>query len=422
LSNIPPQGELPTIAMESRSIFRWPPGDEKNGLLAAVLLVLFVGFDATLLNANLARGWPHGFGDSFALWSWGRFVGEHAAASIYDPVALHSAQSALGLDPTHFYPFLYPPSYLLILWPLGQLPGWVACAALIVMTLPLYLWATVGRNWRSLAMVFALTAPTTTIGIVSGQSSFLASALLAGGLRVAAGNPIAGGILLGSLTYKPQLGLLVPVALVAARLWRTLAVAALTAVGLVILTSMLFGGEIWPVWAGTLLSFSRHFAGGGGRILHWMPTIFAAFAQLISAPAPALLAQCIGTAGAAAIVWMLFRSGPRQLGSAGLLVASLLATPYAFVYDMPILTTAVIWVVSGQRRAGEAFGTGEVFVLVLAMIAPITLAAVDPRYPLAVLSLILLLGVIVRRFRRLCLESAPAAWLSPPCSGAEEPP
>jgi len=73
------------------------------------------------------------------------------------------------------------------------------------------LWATLGRNWWSPALLAALAAPTTAIAIVSGQTGFLAAALLAGGLRLAAPNPVAGGVLLGLLTYKPQLGLLVPV-------------------------------------------------------------------------------------------------------------------------------------------------------------------------------------------------------------------
>ena len=38
----------------------------------------------------------------------------------------------------------------------------------------------------------------------------------------------------------------------------------------------------------------------------------------------------------------LFRGGSGRLASAGLMVAALLATPYAFVYDMPILAGAII--------------------------------------------------------------------------------
>jgi hypothetical protein len=385
------------IVTAPASIFRWPPGGEKARLLGAVLLLLFAAYGAWMIPASLARGWPAGFGDSFALWSFGRFVDTQAAASIYDPAILRATQLALGMDPASFYAYPYPPSFLLVLWPLGWLPGWAMCAALTLITLPLYLWATVGRDWRSPAMLFALAAPTTTIGIVCGQSSFLSAAFLAGGLRLAAGHPIVGGMLFGLLTYKPQLGFLVPVALVSARLWRTLAAGALTVFGLVILTTLLFGGAIWPAWAAAFLSFSRHVPTASRPILYLMPTIFGAIARLGAAPETALLVQYVGTALAAALVWVLFRSGSRPLAGAALLVASLLATPYAFVYDMPIIATAVIWVVAERHRAGDAFGTGEVFVLILAMIAPVTLAEANPRFPLPLLSLVLLLGAIVRR-------------------------
>jgi Glycosyltransferase family 87 len=306
------------------------------------------------------------------------------------------------------YPFPYPPSFLLLLWPLGQLPGAVSCAALVAVTLPLYLWATVGRKWRSAALVAALAAPTTAIAIVSGQSGLLASALLAGGMRLAAPNPVAGGVLLGLLTYKPQLGLLVPVALVAARLWRTLAIAGLTAILLVALTSILFGAAVWPIWAASLSGFSRQFAAESSEIVHLMPTVLAALLQHGVASGTAELVQWVATAAAAAIVWTIFRSSPGQLACAGLLVAALLATPYAFVYDMPFVATAVIWFVAERHRAGDALGTGEVVVLMFVMIAPIALVAGTSKFPLAVLLLVLLLGLIVRRcrrLRRLCLKS-----------------
>jgi hypothetical protein len=404
----PPEGagRGAAIAADLASALRWRPGSDKFRLLAGIMLALFAAYGGVYLGVGAARGWPGGFGDSFALWSWGRFVGNHAAAAIYDPETLRSAQLALGMDPGASYPFAYPPSFLLLLWPLGQLPGAVACILIVLVSLPLYLWATLGRNWWSPALIAALAAPTTAIAIVSGQTGFVAAALLAGGLRLAASNPVAGGALLGLLTYKPQLGLLVPVALVAARLWRTLAVAGLTAILLVLLTSILFGAAVWPGWAAALPGFSRQFTAENSEIVHLMPTVLAALLQQGVAPATAQLAQWAATAAVAAIVWTLFRSGSQQLAGAGLLVASLLATPYAFVYDMPIVTTAVIWFVAERHRAGDALGTGEVAVLMLAMLAPITLAAVGPRFPLAMLSLILLFGALVRRCRGLRAASA----------------
>jgi Glycosyltransferase family 87 len=208
------------------------------------------------------------------------------------------------------------------------------------------------------------------------------------------------------LTYKPQLGLLVPVALVAAGRWRVIAAACATATLLIVATSLLFGIAIWPSWVAAIPGFWHQFAVESSEIVHLMPTVFAALLQLGVAPGLAHLAQWMATATAVAIVWVLFRSGPPQLAGAGLLVAALLATPYAFVHDMPPLAAVLIWFVAERQSAGDSFGTGEILVMIFAMISPVMLAAGTSRFPLAALSLVLLLGAIVLRGRRLCATPA----------------
>jgi hypothetical protein len=79
---------------------------------------------------------------------------------------------------------------------------------------------------------------------------------------------------------------------------------------------------------------------------------------------------------------------------------------------MPVVTTAVIWVIAERHRAGAAFGTVEVLVMMAAMIAPIMLVAGTSKFPLATLSLILLFWVIVRRCRRVRATTAGAGRLS----------
>ena len=149
MSEQPGAGPAPANAADLAAALRWRPASDKFRLLAGIFLALFGLYGATYLAVAAAKGWPAGFGDSFALWSFGRFLRDHAAITIYDPIALRTAQLALGMDPGAIYSFPYPPSFLLVVWPLGQLPGWLACAALIAVTLPLYLWATIGANWSS---------------------------------------------------------------------------------------------------------------------------------------------------------------------------------------------------------------------------------------------------------------------------------
>lgn len=376
---------------------RWPVDSPRFRLLAAALLGLFAVYGAVyfaITAARAAAGQP--IGDFFGLWSCARFLFDHPATAVYDPAALHAAQVALGMDPQGSYPFPYPPSFLVALWPLGLLPYWAAYCVAVVTTLVLFVWATVWRDWRSPMTLAALLAPTTTITVIAGQMGFLTAALLAGGCRLLATRPILAGMLLGLLTYKPQMGILVPVALVAAGLWRTIIAAMVTVLCLVIVAGIVFGLAIWPAWVTHIFAYADQFAAESGGLLHLMPTVTGALLQHGINAHAAQLCQMVAALAAAAAVWRCWRTGASPLAGAALIVATFLATPHAFVYDMPVLATAVLWVIAERRRRGAAFGCGEILVLLLAMIAPITLPPGAAAVPLVPLSLVLLLLTITR--------------------------
>ena len=70
------------------------------------------------------------------------------------------------------------------------------------------------------ALLLALAAPAVFINAVGGQNSTWTAALFGSGLSLLERRPLLAGGLLGLLIYKPQLGLLIPVALLAGRHWR----------------------------------------------------------------------------------------------------------------------------------------------------------------------------------------------------------
>ncbi len=393
------------LAADLRTALTWRPDDGKFRLLAVILLIVFALYGVTFFVIETRRLATQPFGDFFGLWSCARFVFDHPAAQVYDAETLRAAQIGLGMEPNGSYPFPYPPSFLLALWPLGLLPYGQAYVVTMTLTLALYLWATVGARWRSPMAIAALLAPTTTITIVAGQTGFLAAALLAGGCRLALRRPIAAGVLFGLLTYKPQLGLLVPISLVSAALaspslWRAVLAAVTTLVVSIAISSTAFGPGIWPAWIAGLPRYSQQFSDQSGHIAHFMPTVFVSLLQLGSSTAAAGLAQFGAAAIAAWIVWRCCRAGFTPLAAAALMTASFVATPHAFVYDMPILATAILWMIAECHLAGDAFGTGEIFIMILAMIAPVMLVAGTSVFPIAPISLMLLLLVIARRSRR----------------------
>ena len=80
--------------------------------------------------------------------------------------------------------------------------------------------ATRKRCWIAAAF------PAVFINIGHGQNGFLTAALLGGALHWLDRKPWLAGILIGLLAYKPQFGVLIPIALLAGQRWTTIGAAA----------------------------------------------------------------------------------------------------------------------------------------------------------------------------------------------------
>ena len=146
--------------------------------------------------------------------------------------------------PVLFRPFLYPPIWLLMLLPFGLLAVGHG------------LWRLHDRDGRG-------ARPRWKAGATGGAGSpssprpppsgwcwparTRSSALpcFYGGLRLLDRSPAAAGILLGLAGYKPQIWVLVPLALLAARQWRALAWTAGTVAVLSLASLGVFGLDFW---------------------------------------------------------------------------------------------------------------------------------------------------------------------------------
>ena len=311
-------------------------------------------------------------------------------AAIYDPAALHGFQVRLGVNAT--LPFLYPPGILLLLWPLA-LCSYVAAFALWTgISLALYLASLLRRRGWALATLMVLAAPASAVCAGLGQTGFLVGGLLIGGLRLAPVRPALAGIVLGLAAVKPQLVLLLPLALASARLWRCLFAAAATVLLMVLLSSLLLGWRIWPAWAAAVPRLGDTVVGMKKTLLAMMPTV-AGNAELLGAGSPAAILLQVAAAGIAAwAIWRAFRNGPGAAATASLLAGSFLATPFALAGDLPLVTGAVLLLVQERALAGETFRTAEVVILGLAIWLPNLMIGFAP-FPLSTAVLGLLLAV-----------------------------
>src|SRR5258707_15512486 len=92
-----------------------------------------------------------------------------------------------------------------------------------------------------------------------------AAAPIGGTLYLIPIRPVLAGICLGLLAYKPQFGLLFPIALIAAGHWRVFASAGMTAIAMYVLSWLAFGTERCLAFFHALPKFSQaHFVEGKG--------------------------------------------------------------------------------------------------------------------------------------------------------------
>ena len=290
--------------------------------------------------------------DVWGFWTFGRYALTHAPATIYDDAALHAFQAGLGIpDENGFYPYPYPPWFLLAVTPLGWLP-YPAAALLwrgvtfggLVLAVGAWRWPRDGQWDRALLLA---VAPACALSFVVGQNGFLTAALMLGGVRLLPGRPVLGGALLGALAYKPQLAILVPFFLVFGGYWRAIAGAALAAAVLTAATVLAFGAEIWPAWLHAMQEQALTLTAGRTPKLNQMPTVTAAVQLLGGGAALGRVVQVIAALGALAALWR----GRRGLHPAVLPLATLVATPYAFGYDLPVIAGAALLAV---RPGGSA--------------------------------------------------------------------
>ncbi len=360
-------------------VLRWPAGQRKTvylgmivlGLCAFVMAVYGLKIWADYRGSTPER--PCAFGDYFALWSYGRIVADHPATALYEPRTLHALQVGLGMRDLAQNPFPYPPVAILLFQPLALLPYDISYVVWTLATLALFVWAVAATcSRRVISVVGVMVAPVTVSCIDSGQTGLLAAALLIGGMRLAEADrrPVLGGVLAGLLAFKPQLALLVPIAFAAAGSWRALGAACATVIVCVAAATLAYGTATWTDWLAMLPGYSDAFDRDTIGIA-FKPTVLSNLQRAGIDLSTAKAVQGIVAIAVAVLVWRCVRRHPGRLATAAVLVGTVLATPHAFIYDLPMVAAALVLVIEERLVVNPVFTLGEIIVLTVGFTFPL---------------------------------------------------
>jgi len=378
----------------------WHTRERKTLVLFGAMVALcflFAIVQYRLLVGQLASQGPRWVNHMFLFWGWSRFIHQVSpAALIYDSHALYRFE--LGLPGAHprDLPFAYPPILLLFIWPLALVGPVVAFLAWCGVSLTAY----AGASWQQRhgwgVAVLGLIAPATLVALGHAQTSLIVAALMIGGCRSVKRRPLLAGVLFGLMAFKPQFGVLLPVALISAREWRVIASAGVTGIVSGLASVVAFGTAGWVHLPAALAGLSAVVAQRADWY-HLAPTVTAGMHMLGAGPGATDVAQATAALAAAVGVWFASRRGLTPLASAALMVGAFFATPYAFFYDLPVIIYAVLVVVRERHESGDGFDIAELSVLIAAVLLPELMVFQPLGAPWGMLVLGALFAVILRR-------------------------
>ncbi|HTZ71316.1 MAG TPA: glycosyltransferase family 87 protein [Acetobacteraceae bacterium] len=387
-----------------RTLFAW-----RNSREVAKLAGAFALLQALVLMFFIAgtHGWifsdvkPNTV-DYAAFYAAGALADAGQPEAAYDYRALQAAEERATEPGIKHQYFFNPPTYLLIMAPLARLP--YLASFVLFQAVTLGLWLALGTRVAGggrAATLALLAVPSVWWVLGLGQNAFLSAGLMAAGFLLLPARPVLAGIAFGALCYKPHLGLMIPVALLAARQWRALLAAAGTVTALIGMTIACFGVATWRAFFTTA---GQNVSGAidTGKVLlaaRIDPTGAAQFVGLAAAPARAI--WVLALLGAVVTVAWVWRSGRSETRGAALAASVAIAAPFALFYDLVMASLAAAWIVRAGRARGFLHGEKAALgLLVLADLLAAPAVVAKMHLPIGALVAPTLLVLAARRHHR----------------------
>lgn len=349
------------------------------------------------------------FNDFTNIWIVVRQALHGDAAAVYNPVKYRDVAVAVVRVAKNLNFFdtnwAYPPIFFLVLAPFVLAPYLAAFLSFQAVTLLGCICIVYLIVRRPAAIALALASPFNIHEVTWGQTGFLRASLVGAALLTLERRPVLAGVFIGCLTYKPQFGILFPVALVAARQWRAFASAAITAAVLVGVSIAAFGIGPWAAFPRELVTQANDTFYHGvphAPPIPWtaVQTVYGFVRAFNGGAALAWAAQGCATAGISIAVWLVWRSSARYALKAALLsAATLVATPYGWTHDLTVIVIPIAFLAIDQMRYGLRWGEKKTLVALVGMAFAIVVLC-RGELPLGPVIMIALVSLILRRVLR----------------------
>jgi hypothetical protein len=389
------------------SIVRMPVVEKRVYLFFQIIILIpilvFIGSALLQLLGFPELAFPYAIkgGDFRYLWAVGSTLVQHGSSVIYDGSTIDDLLATkFGYQhPGYVWP--YPPTFNFVASVFGS----------ISYEFSYFIWHSMGVIFILLAVcivfgfsfevaLFFVATPAVFLNLVFAQSGALASALLLLGLFLIERRPIVAGICIGLLTVKPQLGILIPFALIAGGYWRVFTVATLTAIALLVLAAVVFGVESLVEFLTIALEKQmRLHSVEEGFFQYLVPSVLAASRLLgLSSEVSISIQTFITLAMIVLTIWGFRGPVPLTDKIPLLLTATYLAAPYVHNYDMIALTGALYLILRTKFEAEwTPLSRG---IVLLAWLSPLLTILFNmggaPIAPLILLALLVL--TIIRRY------------------------
>jgi Glycosyltransferase family 87 len=309
--------------------------------------------------------------DFVAVWAAGKLASTGHPAAVYNwDIHKLVEQTAVGHQFTGYFGFHYPPTFLFVAVALSMLSYGTAYTVWALGTFPAYLIAIRGIVGNRIGYLLAAAFPAVLANFTIGQNGFVTAGLIGGTLVLMRQRPIVAGVLLGLLTFKPHLGLLFPIALIAGREWRVLVAATMVALAMAAASWFAFGADTWAGFVGNIGHTSQAFLSDGSADWRKLQTVFGLTRSLGGSETLAWSLQAMLTLAAAVAVGALWRSKVQyEIKAAALGTGLMLATPYLYTYDLVALAVPLAFLFRLGLTRGflpqELIGIGFACLLVL---------------------------------------------------------